>query len=85
MKTVEDAHPEDMWSFRKLSKGGRNYPTPAIERPGRTPATTHAEKCEALREELYQPPPDLPDEYPVNLEDSLPDDLPFQDITDTEE
>ncbi|KAH7875271.1 uncharacterized protein C8R40DRAFT_1046030, partial [Lentinula edodes] len=31
-----------------------------------------------------QPPPGLPDEYPINLTDTLPGDLLFQDITDTE-
>ncbi|KAJ3924406.1 MAG: hypothetical protein NXY57DRAFT_969968 [Lentinula lateritia] len=84
VKMVEEAHPEDMYSFRKWSKGGRQYPMPAIDRPGQTPATTHAEKCKALRDELYQPPPELPDEFPINLTDTLPGDIPFQDITDTE-
>ncbi|KAJ3860202.1 hypothetical protein EV359DRAFT_67518 [Lentinula novae-zelandiae] len=62
VQIVEEAHPEDMYSFRKWSKGGRQYPMPAIECAGQTPATTHAEKCKALRDELYQPPPALPDE-----------------------
>ncbi|KAF8828234.1 hypothetical protein HHX47_DHR4000457 [Lentinula edodes] len=84
VKTVEEAHPEDIYSFRKWSKGGRQYPMPAIERPGQLPATTHAEKCKALRDELYQPPPALPDEYPINITDTLPGDLPYQEVTETE-
>lgn len=84
VKTVEEAYPEDMWGFCKWSKGGQNYPTPAIKHSGHFPATTHTEKCKVLRKELYQPPPVLPDEYPINLTDSLLNDLPFQDVTDME-
>ncbi|KAJ3793239.1 hypothetical protein GGU11DRAFT_852486 [Lentinula aff. detonsa] len=83
-KTIEEAHPDDMWGFRKWSKGTRNYPMPAIQRVGRPPATTHEEKCEALREELYQPAPRLPRAFEVNLSDVDPQDIPFHDITDTE-
>lgn len=71
-----------IWSFHKWSKGARNYPTSAIYRgENRPPAVSHTEKCEAIWEELFQPPPMLHDEFIPNLIDDLPDDLPFQDVT----
>ncbi|KAF5347037.1 hypothetical protein D9758_011621 [Tetrapyrgos nigripes] len=81
--TLEKAATNDIYSFRKWSAGDRNYPTPAIDRPGRTPATTHQEKCDALRNELYQPPPQLPDEYHTDFTPRA-DDLPCPDVTETE-
>ncbi|KAJ7288036.1 hypothetical protein C8J57DRAFT_1047862 [Mycena rebaudengoi] len=39
---LEEARAEDIWGFRKWSKGARNYPTPAISRRnGQEPAVTH--------------------------------------------
>ncbi|KAJ3792346.1 hypothetical protein GGU11DRAFT_861251 [Lentinula aff. detonsa] len=83
-KAIEEAHPNDMWGFRKWSKGTRNYPMPVIQWTGRSPATTHEEKCEALQEELYQLVPHLPRTFEVNLIDEDPQDIKFHDITDIE-
>ena len=59
-KTLESASTNDIWSFPNWSKGIRNYPTPPISKgPNLPKATTHEEKCEALRNELYQPPQPL--------------------------
>jgi len=55
---LQNAKSTEIWSFPNWSKGIRNYPTPPISRgDGRPKATTHEEKCEALREELSQVPP----------------------------
>ena len=77
---LEDAKAEDIWGFRKWLKGTWNYPTPAINRLGQSPAILHEEKCEAMRAELFQPPPALPDEYHPDLKNELPGDLPFDEV-----
>lgn len=82
---VEKATTGDIWNFRKWSQGVRNYPTPAIDRgPNTTPATTHTEKCDAIRDELFQPPPPLTQEFEPNLTDAHPDDFEHAPVTWTE-
>jgi hypothetical protein len=82
---LEEARVEDIWGFRKWSKGARNYPTPAISRRnGQEPAVTHRDKCDAIREELFQPPPVLPAEYHPDLINEQPGDLPYQQVTEDE-
>ena len=84
-KTLENASSNDIWSFPKWSRGTRNYPTPPISRGQDRPrAVSHEDKCEALREELYQPPPALDQEFSPDLSTRQATDLPFTDIT-TEE
>ena len=57
-KTLEDATAEDIWKLPNWSKGIRHYLTPPISQgPNLPKATTLRNKCEALRKELYQPPP----------------------------
>ncbi|CAK5266732.1 unnamed protein product [Mycena citricolor] len=85
VEKLQEATSSDIWGFRKWSTGVRNYPSPAIKRQGQAPAVTHAEKCEALRKALFQPPPPLEDEYNPNVSDKLPGDLDFQDVTTEEE
>jgi len=82
---LEEAESSDIWEFQKWSKGSRNYPTPPISTGAGNPkAVSHKDKCEAIRRELYQPPPQLDTEYNPNLTDRLPDDIPFTAITHTE-
>ena len=82
---VEGAKTGDIWKFRKWSQGIRNYPTPAIYRgPDTPPATTHSEKCDAIRDELFQPPPPLAQEFEPNLTDPNPDDFEHAPVTWTE-
>ena len=52
--------------------------------PGQPKATTHEGKCEALRKELYQPPPALIQEFSPDLVNRLDTDLPFIDVTPEE-
>jgi hypothetical protein len=60
-KTLEEADTNDIWAFRKWSKGARKYPTPPISRgPNRTKAIYAEDKADAICQELFQPPPDLP-------------------------
>ncbi|GBE82248.1 Putative 115 kDa protein in type-1 retrotransposable element [Sparassis crispa] len=59
-KTLEDAETKDIWSFGKWGKGERTYQSPAISQgPNKPPAVHHTDKCEALQNELFQPPPPL--------------------------
>ncbi|KII82703.1 hypothetical protein PLICRDRAFT_33257, partial [Plicaturopsis crispa FD-325 SS-3] len=83
-KTLEEATPADIWSFRGWSKGTRNYPSPAIKRPDQPPAVQHEEKCDALRDALLKPPPNLPDNPPPNLTDPHPDDIEHVPVTKDE-
>jgi hypothetical protein len=84
-KTLKNATSKDIWQFPNWSKGIRNYPTPPISRgPNQPKATSHDEKCEALRNELYQPPPALAQEFNPDISNRLEDDLPFTDITPEE-
>ena len=83
--TLENASSNDIWNFPNWAKGIRNYPTPPISRgPDRPKATTHEEKCETLRNELYQPPPALDQTFLPDLISRHDDDLPFFEITPEE-
>ncbi|TFK58203.1 hypothetical protein BDN72DRAFT_725113, partial [Pluteus cervinus] len=42
------------------------------------------EKCDALRKELYQPPPQLDTVFTPDLTNAKDDDLPFEPVTSTE-
>lgn len=85
VETLESAKDQDIWSFQNWSRGTRNYPTPPIDRGAHIPpAVTHEEKCEALRTELYQPPPALPTPYIPDTETPIEDELPFENITEEE-
>ena len=82
---VENASSRDIWTFPKWSKGTRNYPTPPISRgPNQPRAISHEDKCEALRRELYQPPPTLDQEFLPDLSSRRRSDLPFTEITPEE-
>ena len=84
-KKLESASSGDIWGFQKWSKGIRNYPSPPIATgEGMPKAISHKEKCEALRQELYQPLPPLETEFNPNLTDRQDNDLPFTPITVTE-
>ena len=84
-QTLEMASSNDIWSFPKWAKGTRNYPTPPISRgPDQPKATTHEDKCEALRNELYQAPPALDHEFSPDISTRLETDLPFTDVTPEE-
>ena len=83
--TLENASSNDIWNFPNWAKGIRNYPTPPILRgPDRPRATTHEEKCETLRNELYQTPPALDQTFLPDLASRHEDDLPFFEVTSEE-
>ena len=44
-------------------------------------AVTHQDKCDALRSELYQPPPQLEADHTPDLENLREDDLPYIEVT----
>ena len=81
MKTLEEAANNDIWRFPNWSKGTRVYLTPPISHgPNRPKAITHKEKCEAIWEELYQPPPALDHDFNPDTSTRRNDDLPFRDV-----
>ena len=55
---LEKATPDDIWAFTKWPKGIRQYLSPPIS-PGQglPTAVSHEDKCNALRNTLFQPPP----------------------------
>jgi hypothetical protein len=84
-KTLEEADTNDIWAFRKWSKGTRNYPTPPITRGPNRPKAIYAEdKADAIRQELFQPPPELPNTTIPDLNHENPNDLPWHPITKEE-
>ncbi|GBE87945.1 hypothetical protein SCP_1201710 [Sparassis crispa] len=83
--TLEEATTKDIWSFPKWGKGVRTYPSPAISQgPGREPAVQHSDKCDALRDELFQPPPPLQGAAYPDLTAAMAGDLPDNDVTTDE-
>ncbi|KAF7343444.1 putative RNA-directed DNA polymerase from transposon BS [Mycena venus] len=85
IEKLEEAHTKDIWGYRKWSKGIRNYPTPAItQRDRQPPAVSHKDKCDALRDELFQPPPPLATAFDPDLMNRTADDFEFQDVTPDE-
>ncbi|KAF5377839.1 hypothetical protein D9615_006682 [Tricholomella constricta] len=83
-KTLEDATPDEIWGLRNWSKGSRNYPSPAINRPNQMPAVQHEDKCDALRNTLFKPPPQLNNNPPPNLQHTQDHDKPHFPLTKTE-
>ena len=80
-KVVEEATVEDIWDMRKWSQGRRGYRSPDIRRPDGTHARTHAEKCDALRDTLYQPPPHIDGLDEPELTTPHPEDIPYKEVT----
>ncbi|KAI0949613.1 hypothetical protein AcW1_010370 [Taiwanofungus camphoratus] len=84
-KTLEEAKTKDIWGFPKWGKGVRTYPSPAISRgPGREPAVQHVDKCDALRDELFQPPPPLQGVQEPDLTTEATTDFPHAQVTKEE-
>jgi hypothetical protein len=72
----------DIWAFRKWSKGACNYPTPLISRGPNRPKAIYAEdKADTICQELFQPPPDLPNTTTPDLTHENPSDIPWYPIT----
>ena len=77
-----EALPADIFKMRKWGKGIREYPSPPISRgPGQPPAVAHEDKCNAIRQELFQPPPPLPHIAAPDLHHPHPDDMPLPTVT----
>jgi len=81
-KKLQQATTDNIWGFQSWSKGTWNYPTLPISRgEGLPKVVMHQDKCDALRAELYQPPPHLEEEHAPDLENPQAEDLPFEKIT----
>ena len=72
---------DNIWAFTKWPKGIRQYPSPPIS-PGEglPTAVLHEDKCNALRNTLFQPPPPIHAE-PTDLEHGHPDDIAWEPIS----
>jgi hypothetical protein len=70
-KTLEEADTNNIWVFRKWSKGSHNYPTPPISRGPNRPKAIYA----------FKPPPDLPNTNTPNLTHENPNNIPWYPIT----
>lgn len=82
---LEQAETPDIWKFTKWGKGTRTYASPAISRgPDCDPAISHADKCDALRDELFQPPPPLENKHHPDLTNLHAEDLTHEDVTHDE-
>ena len=55
--------------------------SPISQGPDRPKAISHEDKCEALRRELYQPPPALDQTFSPDITSRFDTDLPFTDVT----
>lgn len=81
---LQKTDPNEVWNFAKWPKGIRQYPTPAINRgPDRPKAVSHQEKCDTLRDTLFQRPPSLQVEQ-VDTTHPLPNDIPWPHVTYSE-
>lgn len=66
----------------KLVQGSPQLPIPPISRgEGLPKAVSHQDKCDALRTELYQPPPHLKTEHIPDLWNPHEDDLPYAEVS----
>ena len=82
---LEDISSQDVWSVHKWTIGYHNYPMPILTRgQGILPAITLEEKCDTLRDTLYQEP--LPLLVPVvtNLTQRVSNELSYTEITHME-
>jgi len=78
---LEKAAPDDIWAFTKWPKGVRQYPSPPIN-PGQglPAAVSHEDKCNALRNTLFQPPPPIHAD-PTDLVHAHPDDIAWVPVS----
>ena len=79
---AREATPSDAYKMRKWGRGIREYPSPSIQMTGgRGLAHEHEDKCNAIREELFQPAPDLPGVPEPDLTTPHPDDRPMPSVS----
>lgn len=84
-ETVRDVTAKDIWDVNRWTKGIRQYPSPAIQRgDGREPAVQHRDKCQTLRDTLFQPPPPLPGVSMPDLTSAREGDIPFHEVSQSE-
>ena len=78
---LEKATPDDIWAFTKWPKGICQYPSPPINPGQGLPAVvSHEDKCNALCNMLFQPPPPIHTD-PMELVHAHPDDIAWEPIS----
>ena len=79
---LEDISSQDVWSVCKWTTGYHNYPMSTLTHGQGIPlAITLEEKCDTLRNTLYQEPPPLPVPVVTNLTQRVPNELSYTEIT----
>jgi len=82
---LEDISSKDIWSIWKWTIDNHNYPMPVLTCGPDIPSViSYQEKCDTLRDILYQEPPNLPDLIVADLTQRNPDEILFIEITPTE-
>ena len=81
---LKGATAKGMWDALKMTRGRREYPSPPMDQgPDQPRATEHADKCRALRNTLFAPPPDLGHRMP-DLTQPQENAIAFDDVTRAE-
>jgi ribonuclease HI len=74
-KIIRETDTRNIWERHRWTKGQRQYPSPPIQRGNNLPdAVQHGDKCDAIRNVLFQEPRDLGVESP-DLSSTLVDEL----------
>ena len=81
---LKGATTKGMWDALKMTRGRREYPSPPMDQgPDQPKVTEHADKCRALRNTLFAPPPDLGHRMP-DLTQPQEDALAFEEVSRAE-
>jgi hypothetical protein len=80
-KIIRETNTRNIWERHRWTKGQRQYPSPPIQRGNGLPdAVQHNDKCDAIRNILFQEPKDLGVD-PPDLSSTLPDELVCPPVT----
>ena len=80
-KIIRETDTRNIWERHRWTKGQRQYPSPPIQRGNGLPdAVQHQDKCDAIRDVLFQEPRDLGVQAP-DLENVLVDELNCPPVT----
>jgi hypothetical protein len=80
-KIIQETDTRNIWERHRWTKGQRQYPSPPIQRGNGLPdAVQHKDKCDAIRNVLFQEPRDLGVQLP-DLSSSLLDEYVCPPVT----
>jgi hypothetical protein len=80
-KIIRETDTRNIWERHRWTKGQRQYPSPPIQRGNGLPdAVQHSDKCDTIRNVLFQEPRDLGVD-PPDLSSALPDEFVCPPVT----